>query len=193
MNRFAALLSALLLAAPAAAQNPPSSPSNPLVVLETSMGNITVELYKDRAPISVENFLQYANEGFYDGTIFHRVIRGFMVQAGGFTADMSQKKTREPIRNEATNRLRNLRGTLAMARTNQVRSATAQFFINTADNAALDHKGMTPDEFGYAVFGKVIGGMEVVDRIEKAKTSQSGPMTDVPVEPVIIKKVYVRK
>lgn len=193
MNRFAALLSALLLAAPAAAQNPPSSPSNPLVVLETSMGNITVELYKDRAPISVENFLQYANEGFYDGTIFHRVIRGFMVQAGGFTADMSQKKTREPIRNEATNRLRNLRGTLAMARTNQVRSATAQFFINTADNAALDHKGMTPDEFGYAVFGKVIGGMEVVDRIEKAKTSQSGPMTDVPVEPLIIKKVYVRK
>jgi cyclophilin family peptidyl-prolyl cis-trans isomerase len=192
MKRLVLVLLAVLFAAPVAAQMPPSSPDNPVVVLETTKGNITIELFKERAPVSVENFLQYVKSGHYDGTIFHRVIRGFMIQGGGMTPDMQEKPTRDPIKNEATNRIRNLRGTLAMARTAQVRSATSQFFINTAENRALDHRGLSPDEYGYAVFGKVTDGMDVIDQIERAKTGRAGPMEDVPVEPIVIKKASVK-
>ena len=168
------------------------APGNPTVLISTSLGDITVELYNDRAPVSVQNFLQYVNEGFYPGTIFHRVISGFMIQGGGFTTDMVEKPTRPPIRNEATNGLTNVRGTLAMARTEALRSATAQFFINVADNRAkLDHHGFSPEDFGYAVFGRVLSGLEVCDRIAAVKTRANGPHEDVPVEPVVIKAVRV--
>ena len=168
------------------------APGNPTVLISTSLGDITVELYNDRAPVSVQNFLQYVNEGFYPGTIFHRVISGFMIQGGGFTADMVEKPTRPPIRNEATNGLNNVRGTLAMARTEALRSATAQFFINVSDNRVkLDHHGYSPEDFGYAVFGRVLSGLEVCDRIAAVKTRRNGPHDDVPVEPVVIKAVRV--
>ena len=168
------------------------APGNPTVLISTSLGDITVELYNDRAPVSVQNFLQYVNDGFYPGTIFHRVISGFMIQGGGFTADMVEKPTRPPIRNEATNGLTNVRGTLAMARTEALRSATAQFFINVADNRPkLDHHGFSPEDFGYAVFGRVLSGLEVCDRIAAVKTRTNGPHEDVPVEPVVIKAVRV--
>ena len=168
------------------------APGNPTVLISTSLGDITVELYQDRAPVSVQNFLQYVNEGFFPGTIFHRVISGFMIQGGGFTTDMVEKPTRPPIRNEATNGLTNVRGTLAMARTEALRSATAQFFINVADNRAkLDHHGFSPEDFGYAVFGRVLSGLEVCDRIAAVKTRANGPHEDVPVEPVVIKAVRV--
>ena len=161
---------------------------NPVVVMETSLGNITIELFQDRAPISVENFLQYANDGFFEGTVFHRVIEGFMIQGGGFTADLSQKTARSPIRNEADNGANNARGTLAMARTNVVDSATSQFFINTVDNSrSLDHQG--PQNFGYAVFGRVTEGMDVVDQIAGVSTSRQGSHQNVPVEPVVINAV----
>ena len=168
------------------------APGNPTVLISTSLGDITVELYNDRAPVSVQNFLQYVNEGFYPGTIFHRVISGFMIQGGGFTTDMVEKPTRPPIRNEATNGLTNVRGTLAMARTEALRSATAQFFINVADNRVkLDHHGFSPEDFGYAVFGRVLSGLEVCDRIAAVKTRTNGPHEDVPLEPVVIKAVRV--
>jgi cyclophilin family peptidyl-prolyl cis-trans isomerase len=168
------------------------APGNPTVLISTSLGDITVELYNDRAPVSVQNFLQYVNDEFYAGTIFHRVISGFMIQGGGFTADMVEKPTRPPIRNEATNGLNNVRGTLAMARTEALRSATAQFFINVADNRVkLDHHGFSPEDFGYAVFGRVLSGLEVCDRIAAVKTRRNGPHEDVPVEPVVIKAVRV--
>ena len=168
------------------------APGNPTVLISTSLGDITVELYNDRAPVSVQNFLQYVNDGFYPGTIFHRVISGFMIQGGGFTTDMVEKPTRPPIRNEATNGLTNVRGTLAMARTEALRSATAQFFINVADNRVkLDHHGFSPEDFGYAVFGRVLSGLEVCDRIAAVKTRTNGPHEDVPVEPVVIKAVRV--
>ena len=168
------------------------APGNPTVLISTSLGDITVELYNDRAPVSVQNFLQYVNEGFYPGTIFHRVISGFMIQGGGFTTDMLEKPTPPPIRNEATNGLTNVRGTLAMARTEALRSATAQFFINVADNRVkLDHHGFSPEDFGYAVFGRVLSGLEVCDRIAAVKTRTNGPHEDVPVEPVVIKAVRV--
>jgi cyclophilin family peptidyl-prolyl cis-trans isomerase len=179
-----------------AAPQPPSptaAPGNPVVVITTSAGEITAELFKDRAPASVENFLQYANDGFYAGTIFHRVIPGFMIQGGGFTRDMVEKPTRPPIRNEAANGLSNVRGTLAMARTRALRSATSQFFINVADNGSkLDHRGYSPDDFGYAVFGRVLTGMDVVDRIVGARTGRVGPHDDVPVDAVVITGVRVR-
>jgi cyclophilin family peptidyl-prolyl cis-trans isomerase len=185
---MALTLAAFALAAAVFAQKA----GNPVVVLETSMGDITIELLQDRAPASVENFLQYVKDGHYNGTVFHRVIRGFMVQGGGMTADMTEKPTRPPIKNEATNGLKNTRGTVAMARTQAVRSATSQFFINTADNVALNHKGMTPDEYGYAVFGKVLSGMDIVDKIEASKTGSKGPYDDVPVQPITIKRAYVK-
>jgi cyclophilin family peptidyl-prolyl cis-trans isomerase len=182
------------------AQAPPLQPSaetpapgNPVVTMTTSMGDITLELFKTEAPLSVQNFLQYVNEGFYSGTVFHRVKKGFMIQGGGFTPSLQEKPTRPPIQNEATNGLHNTRGTLAMARTRALRSATAQFYINVVDNRALDHTGFSPDEFGYAVFGRVLSGMDVVDRIVAVPTTSKGPMDDVPVEPVIIKSVRVQK
>ena len=159
--------------------------------METSMGTITLELDDEKAPETVANFVRYAKDGHYDGTIFHRVIDGFMVQGGGFTKEMNQKETREPIRNEAMNGLRNLRGTIAMARTMVVDSATSQFFINLVDNAFLDFQSPTPQGFGYAVFGKVTDGMDVVDRIAKVKTGFSGPHQNVPEEAIVIKKVSV--
>lgn len=159
--------------------------------IETSMGTITVELDDERAPATVENFVKYAADGFYDGTIFHRVIDGFMVQGGGFTRDMNQKDTRGPIRIESMNGLKNLRGTIAMARTMVPDSATSQFFINLVDNGFLDFNAPTQSGYGYAVFGKVTDGMEVVDRIAKVRTGFSGPHQNVPEEPVVIRKVTV--
>jgi len=160
-------------------------------VMETSMGTITLELDEAKAPATVKNFAEYAKSGHYDGTVFHRVIDGFMIQGGGFTKSMDQKPTREPIRNEAMNGLKNLRGTVAMARTMVVDSATSQFFINLVDNGFLDFSAPTPQGFGYAVFGKVTDGMDVVDAIAKVKTGFSGPHQNVPEEPVIIRKVTV--
>ena len=159
------------------------------VVVETSEGSITIELDEAKAPISVRNFLQYVDEGFYDGTIFHRVMKGFMIQGGGMTPDMREKRTHDPIKNEAANGLVNARGTVAMARTGVVDSATAQFFINHADNVFLNHRGKSPDAFGYAVFGKVVSGMEVVDKIAAVRTASVGPHDDVPAKPVVIKSV----
>ncbi len=165
---------------------------NPVVVVKTSVGDITVELFKDKAPKSVENFLAYAQSGYYNGTIFHRVIKGFMIQGGGLTPDMNRKPTKAPIENEANNGLKNTRGTLAMARTSDVNSATSQFFINTVDNAALDYKGSKPETFGYAVFAKVIDGMDVVDKIERTATGTKGSYRDVPVQTVVIQSVTVK-
>ena len=155
------------------------------------MGTITLELDDAKAPITVKNFIDYAKSGHYSGTIFHRVIDGFMIQGGGFTPSMDQKSTNAPIKNEATNGLSNLRGTIAMARTSVVDSATSQFFINLIDNTFLDYKGPAPRLYGYAVFGKVTDGMDVVDRIAKVKTGFSGPHQNVPETPVLIKKIAV--
>ena len=159
--------------------------------IETSMGSITLELDDAKAPVTVANFLDYAKAGHYDGTIFHRVIDGFMIQGGGFTRDMNQKDTRGPIRIESMNGLKNLRGTIAMARTMVPDSATSQFFINLVDNGFLDFTAPTQSGYGYAVFGKVTDGMEVVDRIAKVRTGFSGPHQNVPEEPVVIRKVTV--
>lgn len=163
---------------------------NPKVVLETSMGDITLELYLDKAPATVKNFLTYTNEKFYDGTVFHRVISGFMIQGGGMTADMNEKPTHSPILNEADNGLKNDRGTIAMARTNDPNSATAQFFINAKDNTFLNFRSKTIEGYGYCVFGKVTKGLDVVDAIEKTPTTTKGFFQDVPAKPVIIKKAY---
>jgi cyclophilin family peptidyl-prolyl cis-trans isomerase len=163
------------------------APGNPVVVISTSMGDITVELFKERAPVSVENFLRYASEGFYTGTIFHRVVRGFVVQGGGYTAGMKEKPTREPIQNEATNGLKNVRGTIAMARTRTPRSSTTQFYFNVVNNSSLDHRGYGPDDFGYAVFGRVLSGMEVVDKIADVPTKAENPIEPVTVTQVIVK------
>ena len=160
-------------------------------VIETSMGTITLELDEAKAPATVANFAQYAKDGFYDGTIFHRVIDGFMIQGGGFTKDMNQKDTRAAIRNEAMNGLKNARGTIAMARTSVVDSATSQFFINLVDNDFLDFQNPTPQGFGYAVFGKVTDGMEVVDALAKVRTGNVGYFQNVPAETVTIRKITV--
>jgi cyclophilin family peptidyl-prolyl cis-trans isomerase len=188
----ASLCTAVLVCAAPVIGQEMAATGGSVVVLDTTMGAIAIELDKERAPASTANFLQYVRDGHYDGTLFHRVIKGFMVQGGGYTPAYERKPTREPIKNEATNRLRNLRGTVAMARTAAVRSATAEFFINTVDNAALDYRGITPDQYGYAVFGKVISGMDVVDRIEGVKTGRVGPFDDAPLEPVVIKRAYVK-
>lgn len=157
------------------------------IIMETSVGNITLELDEAKAPITVANFLRYVDEHFYDGLIFHRVIADFMIQGGGFDANMNQSKTHEPIKNEATNGLKNLRGTIAMARTSVVDSATAQFFINLQDNSFLDHGTR---DYGYAVFGKVTAGMDVVDKIGVTSTQRFRGMSDVPVVPIIINSVH---
>lgn len=165
---------------------------NPVVVMETSLGNVKIELFEKEAPASVGNFLEYANSGFYSDTVFHRVIANFMIQGGGFTADLKQKPTKAPIVNEAGNGLKNQRGTLAMARTGIVNSATAQFFINVVNNDFLNHRDRTQQGFGYAVFGKVVEGMDVVDKIAAVKTVTRG-MPDVPEKPVVIKSIKVLK
>ena len=160
--------------------------SNPMVLLETTSGDILIELFQDKAPDSVANFLAYADEGFYENTIFHRVIKGFMIQGGGLDMRMNPKDARDPITNEATNGLKNTRGAVAMARTSEVHSATCQFFINTADNEFLDHTEETPQGYGYAVFGQVVEGMDVVDKIEKTKTKNTQHYDDVPVDSILI-------
>lgn len=164
----------------------------PTVIIHTSKGDIKVELYEDQAPITVENFLAYARKGHYDGTIFHRVIPGFMIQGGGFTPDHQPRPNEPPIENEADNGLANKRGTLAMARTNEPHSATSQFFINVTDNAALDHRGKQSGRtWGYAVFGQVTEGIEVVDEIRFVETETRGPHQDVPIEPIVIESVEI--
>jgi cyclophilin family peptidyl-prolyl cis-trans isomerase len=165
------------------------APGNPVVVMSTSLGDVTIELFKTEAPVSVQNFLQYVNDGFYGGTVFHRVKQGFMIQGGGFTPSLQEKPARPPILNEATNGLHNTRGTVAMARTRALRSATSQFYINVVDNRALDHTGESPADFGYAVFGRVLSGMDVVDRIVAVPTTSKSGMDDVPVEAVVIKSI----
>ncbi|MBP6654890.1 MAG: peptidyl-prolyl cis-trans isomerase [Propionivibrio sp.] len=166
-----------------------ASQAAPSVEMQTSMGMIVIELDSEKAPISVKNFLQYAKDGYYNGTIFHRVIDGFMIQGGGFTKDMGEKPTGAQIPNEAKNGLKNTRGTIAMARRAEPHSATAQFFINHKDNSALDYPSR--DGWGYAVFGKVTQGLEVVDKIAKVRTGNRGMFQDVPVEPVVIQSVKV--
>ena len=161
---------------------------NPVVIISTSKGDIKVELFKNEAPVTVENFLSYVNDGFYDGTVFHRVIPNFMIQGGGFTPDFAQKPTKAPIKNEADNGLKNDRGTLAMARTQVVDSATSQFFVNVVDNDFLNNGAR---DFGYAVFGKVVDGMDVVDAIAAVPTSNKGMHGDVPTEDVVIESVKV--
>ena len=160
-----------------------------MVVMETSKGAVHIELNAEKAAVTVANFLRYVDEGFFDGTIFHRAIPGFMIQGGGFTADMTQKPTREPIKNEAANGLANKRGTLAMARTSVVDSATAQFFINLVDNDFLDHRDETAQGYGYAVFGRVVEGMDVVDAIADVPTRTVGGHENVPAEAVTIVSV----
>ena len=179
---FVGVCVAMTLGAPSAAAQ-----DNPIVVVETSLGSITIELLQSDAPKSVENFLAYANDGFFEGTIFHRVIQQFMIQGGGMMADLSPKRTRPPIENEARNGVTNARGTVAMARTNVVDSGTSQFFISTVDNArSLDHRGLEPSEYGYAVFGRVIDGLDVVDVIAAVETGSRGAHQNVPLEPVMI-------
>jgi peptidyl-prolyl cis-trans isomerase B (cyclophilin B) len=169
----------------------PAERSQPLVKLETSLGEITLELFPDKAPKTVANFLQYVRDGFYHGTIFHRVINGFMIQGGGFDAQFNQKATRAPIPNEADNGLSNDAYTIAMARTSDPHSATAQFFINVADNRPLNHTGKTPQGWGYTVFGKVVKGKEVVDKIKAVPTTTQGPYENLPTQPVTIIKATV--
>jgi len=181
--------------APPASGEKAKSPESehPRVLIKTSMGDIVVELDRKRAPVTVENFLGYAKEGFYNGTLFHRVIPGFMIQGGGMEPGMKQKTTRSPIRNEATNGLKNQTGTIAMARTSVVDSATSQFFINCQDNAFLDHQNNSAKGYGYAVFGQVVEGMDVVRKIEKVPTGTKGLHRDVPLEDVLILSVEPMK
>ena len=190
MMRFlpAILTVAIILAAsiPASSEEK-AREAYPHVYVKTNLGGFTIELYPDKAPITVANFLNYVEKGYYSGTIFHRVIKGFMIQGGGFTTDMTQKETAPPIKNEAYNGLKNKKYTLAMARTNVVDSGTSQFFVNTIDNTGLDHKDKTQERFGYCVFAKVIEGSEVIDKIEMVQTTTKGAYGDVPVKPVIIK------
>jgi cyclophilin family peptidyl-prolyl cis-trans isomerase len=182
MSRFGMVFSALAILATA----PCVFGENPVVIMETSKGTIQLELFEDKAPITVKNFLQYVDEGHYDGTVFHRVIADFMIQGGGYDQNYRQKPTREPIKNEANNGLSNKRGTIAMARTSNPDSATAQFFINTVDNERLDRSDSNP---GYCVFGRVVEGMDVVDAIRRVKTSRTRISEGQPDEPVVIKSV----
>ena len=191
----------LMLCSGFACSSDAKSAAAPQVVLETSHGDIVVQLHADKAPISAKNFLEYVDAGFYTDTVFHRVIDGFMLQGGGFDAKLQKKNVRPPITNEATNGLKNKRGTLALARTGDPNSATSQFFVNLVDNAFLDNRGTSPQQMGYCVFGEVVAGMDVVDKIAKVKTQcpskpPGGPCTaalppgmrDVPETPVVIKK-----
>lgn len=186
-----ALLAGVLAVGDAAAQTQQDPPPNPQVVIETTEGDITVELFRQDARVSVANFLTYVQDGFYTGTLFHRVIRGFMIQGGGYNADLEPKTEglRGGILNEATNNLRNRRGTVAMARTADPNSARAQFFINTVDNRSLDHRDRTTRGFGYAVFGRVVDGMDVVDNIERTRTHSRNGLDDVPRDPIVIRQI----
>ena len=186
------ILSVLILflftvVSPVLAGNEPST--GPRVFIETSEGKIQLELHPQKAPKTVDNFLTYVRSGFYDGTVFHRVIPDFMIQGGGFTVDMARKTCGRPIENEAGNGLKNGRGTIAMARTADPHSASSQFFINTANNHFLDHKGKNPKGWGYAVFGRVIEGMDVVDTISRVRTGVIGRFRDVPLHPIVIQRV----
>ena len=192
-SRTAALIVCLAVVFGTIVSRHATAQENPVVVLQTNHGSITIELLQTEAPVSVGNFLAYVNDGFYENTVFHRVIQQFMIQGGGMTADLAAKRTRPPIQNEARNGVTNARGTVAMARTNIVDSATAQFFINTADNArSLDHSGLDPAGYGYAVFGRVTEGMDVVDSIAAVQTQSQGPYDDVPTESVVIQSVTVQ-
>lgn len=184
---------ALAAALPASAQNAAAPAAAPRVKLETSLGNIVLELDAQKAPRTVANFVQYVKDKHYDGTVFHRVIDGFMIQGGGFTAEMQQKPTRATIQNEADNGLKNLPLTVAMARTNDPHSASAQFFINIADNRFLNHTQPTLNGWGYAVFGKVVAGADVVDKIRQVRTGNRGMFQDVPTTPVTIIKATLEK
>lgn len=164
-----------------------------MVILQTNFGNITIELDKQHAAKTAENFLNHAKAGYYDDTIFHRVIDGFMVQGGGFNAKMQEKSKQTPIQNEADNGLANQRGTIAMARTSDPHSASTQFFINVSDNTFLNHRAKSPDGWGYCVFGKVVDGMDVIDKIKKVKTTTRAGHQDVPVDNVVIEKVVVNE
>lgn len=166
---------------------------NPIAVIKTTMGDIEVELMEEKAPITVKNFLKYIEEKKYDGTIFHRVIDGFMIQGGGFTNEMKQVESYAPIKNEATNGLLNTEGTIAMARTSVVDSATNQFFINVNDNNFLNHRSVDQDGYGYAVFGRVIKGMITVNKIKKVKTGNNGYYQNVPIVPVVINSIRLKK
>ncbi len=167
--------------------------TNPLAKIKTALGEMTLELDMEAAPVTVKNFIEYANNGFYNSTIFHRVIKNFMIQGGGLTKDMKAKPSNLPIINEASNGLKNLRGTVAMARTSDPDSATSQFFINHADNDFLDYKGPSADKIGYAVFGKVIDGLDILDKIASVRTTLSGGWKDTPADAVIIESVSILK
>ena len=188
---FLCLMAAPLMAVGFGFSSAHAATPDPAVKLETNYGDIIVRLDARKAPISTANFVQYVKSGFYDGTVFHRVIKSFMIQGGGFTPDLKQKETRAAIRNEADNGLKNKKYTIAMARTGEPHSATAQFFINTKDNDFLDFKSQTPQGWGYAVFGKVLKGQEVVDKIAAVTTGKKGYYDDVPMENVIIKKAGI--
>ena len=191
MKKCLHLLAFALLASSLLVQNL-SAADHPTALIRTSMGDITLELYAEKAPVSVENFINYANSGFYDGTIFHRVISHFMIQGGGFTPDMTKKSTGEPIVNEAANGLSNIRDTVAMARTSDPHSATAQFFINTQDNLNLDFTSEANSRtWGYAVFAKVTHGMDVVENIRFVETGSMPPFSDVPKVPVVIESIEI--
>ncbi|MDR3639724.1 MAG: peptidylprolyl isomerase [Humidesulfovibrio sp.] len=195
MQRFFRLILAtalvFALAAPGLAQSAAPAPGKVLVKLETTKGDIVLELNKAKAPVTVTNFLNYVKAGHYDGTIFHRVINGFMVQGGGFDVNMREKPTGKPIKNEADNGLKNELYTVAMARTSDPQSASAQFFINVKNNHSLDHWGKSDMGWGYAVFGVVVDGKRVVDEIKGVSTGSKGPFDDVPLQPVIIKKASI--
>lgn len=188
------ILAAVLLVFPATiSRAAESTKSTADIIMETSMGTITIDLFDDKAPITCKNIRTYVNEGFFNGLIFHRVIPGFVIQGGGFEPGMKKKQTHPPIINEADNGEKNLRGTLSMARTQDIFSGTSQFFINLVDNKSLDHRGKTPSGYGYAVFGKVTQGMDVVDKIAATPTGQKGRFRDVPVQDVVMLKVYEKK
>jgi peptidyl-prolyl cis-trans isomerase B (cyclophilin B) len=195
MSRFVALFTALLAVinplGSVAAENPPTGEKPVTVRMQTNMGTIVLELDSEKAPATVENFVDYAKSGYYDGTVFHRVIPGFMIQGGGFEPGMNQKPTRASIKNEADNGLANDSGTIAMARTSDPNSATSQFFINAKDNDFLNYTSSNPQGWGYCVFGKVVEGMDVVQKIEKVATGSKGMHQDVPTEDVVIEKVTV--
>lgn len=189
MKKLLSLCAILLLFSCQTSKPEENKIHHPSVIIRTTEGDIDVELFPESAPFTVQNFLAYVDEKFYDQTIFHRVIEGFMIQGGGFTADMQKKLTHDPIRNEADNKVANERGTIAMARTSDVHSASSQFFINTKDNSFLNYRNPTPNGFGYCAFGKVTSGMDVVEKIQKVKTITRQKQENVPAQPITILEI----